>query len=120
MEESFSGVTDIDTTRTYSIKEVARILHFGERYVRELVRAGRIIGTKPGGNQIRVTGSELKRVLLGVQREGSAPTRRAAAESDVDVIEVPPENADRMFPPRDDPNEKPEGEDMKIGYQVFE
>ena len=111
-----TNASDIDQSRMYTVKEVAGHLHLSTTYVRDLIRLGRIEGVKPFGGQIRIKGAELARLVAGVQREGAVP--RPQDDDDVDTIDVPAENAARIFPPGATP--QPKGEELKIGYQLFE
>ena len=107
-----TNASDIDTSRMYTVKEVASYLRFSTTYVRDLIREGRIKGVKPTGGQIRIPGAEVVRVVGGVQREGSVP--QPQENDDVDTIDVPLENADRIFPPSATP--EPKAEELKVGF----
>ena len=107
----------IDQSKTYTVKELAALLHFTVNWTRDLIHQGKIESFKPvPGGHIRIRGSEVARILGSIKQQGAVT---AAGADDVDEILVPAENAARIFPPEAQP--EPKGEDLKIGFHhLFE
>lgn len=91
-------ISSIDTSRSYTVKEVATMVQYTQVYLRDLIRAKKIKGFKPmGGNgNIRIPGEEVKRLLASVQ-EGTGLTATPSAD-DVDQIDVSPELSQKLMP----------------------
>ena len=93
-------ISNIDTARSYTVKEVSRLLQYTPTYIRDLCRAGKIKGNKPMGGHIRIPGTEVQRLATGVNTGNGIST--AAADDDVDDIEVSEAVAAKVLPNKAD------------------
>lgn len=114
MVEQNIDVSDIDPTRSYTVKEVAGMIHYNVVYLRDLIRDKKIKAFKPMGGNIRIPGKEVRRLVAGVN-DGSGLSV-ATSTDDVDKIEVPAELAEKILPggPAAEPA-PPSGEDEDSG-----
>ena len=101
----------VDQSKTYTVKELAALCHFSVNWVRDLIHDGKIESFRPTGGHHRIRGSEVARILGSLKQQG---TITPPGDDDVDEIEVPAENAARIFPPGSQSEVK--GEELKIGF----
>ncbi len=86
MTTARSEASAIDPTASYTVKELAGLLKYGQTYIRDLIRAGKIKGFKPMGGHIRISGEEVRRLVQGVT--AGAGISSSVADDGVDEIEV--------------------------------
>ena len=85
----------IEPGKAYTTTQAGFYLGYTENYIRRLIKAGRIIATKPTGGQLRITGEEVQRILAGVEWEGRVPPH--PTDQSADEIIVTEEQAARIF-----------------------
>ena len=103
--------------RMYKVREVAALFGCTSRWVTKLINQGCIHAVKPVGGNWRILPRELERL----QRVGlPLPTPKALGD-DTDVIQVPQEIADRIFPPLSRFESGAEATHLRIGFvHLFE
>ena len=112
-----TGLDDSRGWRMYKVREVAALFGCTSRWVTKLINQGRIDAVKPVGGNWRILPRELERL----QRVGLLlPTPKARGD-DTDVIQVPQEIADRIFPPLSSIESGAEVARLRIGFvHLFE
>jgi len=104
-----TGGNDSNEWRMYKVREVAALFGCTSRWVTKMINQGRINAVNPFGGNWRIPPSEWQRL----QRVG------LPLGYEVDIIEVPQEIADKIFPASSPVESIPEKEELKIWFAHY-
>ena len=104
---------NINTTKSYTVLDVAHCVGWTTIWLRRLIREGRVKAFRPNGHEWRIPGEEVKRICETLKYRGRLP--KASVPDQVNVIEVTPEQMQVMDPnwkeesAGEPPQDKPKG-----------
>lgn len=99
---------NIDPTTSYSVLDVAHLVGWTPRWLRQLIREGKVQAFRPNGHEYRVHGAEVKRLLETLERHGSLP-RLPSPLDNAREIPISAEQLQKIDPSYNPETSGPEG-----------
>ena len=101
------NLDELDTNRSYSIRQVADAICWHPGHLRRLIRQQRVDAFRPNGHEWRIQGTEVKRMAEALAQNSGVLGLKMPPEADFNPIAVNPGQMSRIEPTWEDRTPEP-------------